>query len=73
MESLQAERLTGVQGAIGTMEYVLNITLQYISERKAFDPEINKFQVLRHQIADMATEFEAYKSFTHQTSYRMAH
>ena len=72
MESLQVERLTGVQGGIGLMEYVLNITLQYISERSAFGKPINKFQVLRHQIAEIATEIEAYKAFTHQTSYRLA-
>ena len=72
MESLQVERLTGVQGNIGLMEYVLEITLQYISERMAFGQAINKFQVLRHQIAEMATEIEAYKAFTYQTSYRLA-
>ena len=71
MESLQVERLTGAQGGIGLMEYVLEITLQYISERMAFGKSINKFQVLRHQIADMATEIEAYKAFTYQTSYRL--
>lgn len=72
MESLQVERLTGVVGGIGLMQHVLDITLQYISERKAFGKSINQFQVLRHQIAEMATEIEAYKAFTYQTSYRLA-
>lgn len=72
MESLQVERLTGVQSNMGLMEYVLDITLQYISERTAFGKTINQFQVLRHRIADMATEIEAYKSFMNQTSYRLA-
>ncbi|MEO1437858.1 MAG: acyl-CoA dehydrogenase family protein [Bacteroidota bacterium] len=72
MESLQVERLTGVQGAIGLMDYLMKITLQYISERSAFGKPINRFQVLRHQIADMATEVEAYRAFTHQTSVRLA-
>ncbi len=72
MESLQVERLTGAQYCIGLMEYVLEITLQYISERMAFGQSINKFQVLRHQIAEMATEIEAYKAFCQLTSYRLA-
>lgn len=72
MESLQVERMTGVQGGIGLMQHVLDITLDYIAERNAFGKPINQFQVLRHQIAEMATEIEAYKSFTYQTSYRLA-
>ncbi len=72
MQSLQVERLTGAVACIGLIEHVLNITLQYISERTAFGQTINKFQVLRHQIAEMATEYEAYKAFSYQTSYRLA-
>jgi hypothetical protein len=72
MESLQVERLTGAVACMGIIEYVLGITLQYISERSAFGQTINKFQVLRHQIAEMATEMEAYKAFSYQTSYRLA-
>ncbi|MEL6254895.1 MAG: acyl-CoA dehydrogenase family protein [Bacteroidota bacterium] len=72
MESLQVERLTGAAACIGMIDHVLEITLQYISERMAFGQTINKFQALRHQIAEMATEFEAYKAFTYQTSYRLA-
>ncbi|NRB48051.1 MAG: acyl-CoA dehydrogenase family protein [Saprospiraceae bacterium] len=72
MESLQVERLTGVQGGIGLMEHVLAITLQYISERSAFGKPINRFQALRHQIAQISSEIEAYKAFTHLTSYRLA-
>ncbi|MFN0202576.1 MAG: acyl-CoA dehydrogenase family protein [Bacteroidia bacterium] len=72
MQSLQVERLTGAVACIGLIEYVMNITLQYISERMAFGQTINKFQVLRHQIAEMATEYEAYKAFSYQTSYRLA-
>ena len=72
MESLQVERLTGAIACIGLIDHILDITLKYISERMAFGKTIDRFQVLRHQIADMATEFEAYKAFTYQTSYRLA-
>ena len=72
MESLQVERLTLTQGNIGLMQYVLDITLQYISERKAFNQAINNFQALRHKIADMASDIEAWKTFMEHTSYRLS-
>ncbi|MEM6318978.1 MAG: acyl-CoA dehydrogenase family protein [Bacteroidota bacterium] len=72
MESLQVERLTLAQANIGLMDYTLDITLQYISERMAFGQSINKFQVLRHRIADIASDIAAWKSFMYQTSYRLA-
>ncbi len=72
MESLQTERLTVSQISVGAMQYVLDITLQYIGEREAFGAPINKLQVLRHKIADIATEVEAWKQFTYITSYRFS-
>lgn len=71
MESLQVERLTGVQSTIGLMEYVLDITLKFISERTAFGKSINQFQALRHQIAEIASDIEAYKAFTYLTTYQL--
>ena len=72
MESLQVERLTLAQANVGLMQYVLDITLQYISERSAFGKSIDKFQVLRHRIADMASDIEAWRSFMNHTSWRLA-
>jgi len=72
MESLQEERLTLAIANIGTMRYALDLTLQYISERKAFGKSINQFQVLRHRIADMETELAAWKTFSDHTSYRLS-
>jgi len=72
MESLQVERLTVAIANIGTLQYALDITLQYISERTAFGKAINKFQVLRHRIADMASEIEAWKCFCYHTCYRLS-
>lgn len=72
MESLQTERLTVSQISVGAMQFALDITLQYISEREAFGHPINQFQVLRHKIADIASEVEAWKQFTYITSARFA-
>ncbi|PZP50232.1 MAG: acyl-CoA dehydrogenase [Pseudopedobacter saltans] len=72
MQSLQVERLTLAQANIGIMQYVLDVTLQYISERSAFGQTINNFQVLRHTIAELASDLEAWKVFTEHTSYRLS-
>lgn len=72
MESLQVERLSTAQFNIGGMRKILEITLQYMSEREAFGKPINKFQVLRHRIVDMATDLAAWENFMHMTSYRLS-
>ena len=71
MESLQVERLTLAIANMGSMKYALDITLQYISERKAFGKTINQFQVQRHKIAEMASEVEAWGTFCYHTCKRL--
>jgi acyl-CoA dehydrogenase len=63
MGGLQLERLAGAIGAVAGCEHALQYTLQYMSERQAFGKKINQFQVLRHRIADLASEIEATKYF----------
>jgi alkylation response protein AidB-like acyl-CoA dehydrogenase len=72
MESLQVERLSTAQFNVGGMQKALDVTLQYISERQAFGKPLNRIQVLRHKIADMATEVEVWRQFMHHTSYRLS-
>lgn len=72
MESLQTERLAVSQMCVGAMDLALELTLQYISEREAFGKTINKLQVLRHKIVDIATEIEVWKQFMTHTSYRFS-
>ena len=72
MESLQVERLSIAQSNIGLMENIMEITLQYISERIVFGKSINKFQSLRHEIADMSSDITAWKALMENTSYRLS-
>ncbi|MEO0471823.1 MAG: acyl-CoA dehydrogenase family protein, partial [Bacteroidota bacterium] len=65
MDSFQLERLVAGVLAIGGMEAALDMTLRYMAEREAFGRPINKYQVLRHRIADLATEVESCKQFVH--------
>ena len=65
MGGLQLERLVGAIGAVAGSEKALEYALQYMSEREAFGRPINKFQVLRHRVAQLASEIEALKYFVY--------
>ncbi|MFN8300550.1 MAG: acyl-CoA dehydrogenase family protein [Chitinophagales bacterium] len=65
MGGLQTERLTGAISAIAGCENAMDYTLQYMSERQAFGRSINKFQVLRHRMAQLASEIECTKHFVY--------
>jgi alkylation response protein AidB-like acyl-CoA dehydrogenase/putative sterol carrier protein len=63
MGGLQVERLTGAIAGYASCEWAIDYTLQYMSERNAFGRSINKFQVLRHRMAQLISEVEANKQF----------
>lgn len=63
MGGLQVERLAGAIMGYAASESAMEYTLQYMSERAAFGRPINKFQVLRHRMAQLASEIEACKQF----------
>lgn len=56
MQNLPQERLSIAVAAAGAMEAVLNDTLQYAKERKAFGRPIGSFQNSRFVLAELATE-----------------
>lgn len=63
MNGLQLERLVLAIGATAGSEAAIDYTLQYMSERKAFGRSINKFQVLRHRMAQLVSEVEVMKNY----------
>jgi alkylation response protein AidB-like acyl-CoA dehydrogenase/putative sterol carrier protein len=63
MGGLQLERLAGSIMGYASCEEVIKYSLQYMGERKAFGRTINKFQVLRHRIAQLVSETECVKQF----------
>jgi len=67
MQRFSLERLVLSVGAIASAEYALEYALQYMSEREAFGRTINKFQELRHRIAQLSSEVECLKAFNYQT------
>ena len=64
MQELPRERLSIAIEAIGSAEGVLDKTLQYVTERRAFKKAIAEFQNTQFKLADCAAELQVYQSFT---------
>ena len=65
MQHFVSERLSMGSGGVAAAAYTLELTLKYINEREAFGKKINRFQVLRHRIAQMSAEIEMLRIFTY--------
>jgi acyl-CoA dehydrogenase len=70
MESLQIERLVAGIMAVAGSQHTLELTLQYLHEREAFGRPIAKFQAIRHQVANIATEIEVAREFVYATCWK---
>lgn len=63
MQNLPQERLSIAVVAAAAMEQVLESTLQYCLDRKAFGKPIGKFQNTRFELAELATETQIARVF----------
>lgn len=71
MQHFALERLIMGVNAHARAEYALEYAQQYMSERHAFGKSIDKFQALRHTMADLYTEMEVCKAFNYSVAYRL--
>ena len=71
MQHFALERLIMGINAHARAEYALEYALQYMSEREAFGKAIDRFQALRHSIADLYTEMEMCKEFNYSVAFRL--
>ncbi|MDI3420654.1 acyl-CoA dehydrogenase family protein [Streptomyces luteolus] len=63
MTNLAQERMGIAVAAIAAAEHLLEITMSYVKEREAFGRSIAKFQHIRFEIAEMATECAVTRTF----------
>ena len=70
MWELQGERLIGAASAVAGAERALEMAMKYADQREAFGRKIGRFQVIRHKLAQMATEIEAAKALTYTCAWR---
>ena len=71
MQHFALERLIMGVNAHARTQYALEYTLEYMSNREAFGKTIDRFQVLRHKIADHYTELELCKTFNYNIAFRL--
>ncbi|HQV41558.1 MAG: acyl-CoA dehydrogenase family protein [Moraxellaceae bacterium] len=71
MTNFQMERLNLAVMANCTSQMALEEALRYAHEREAFGKPLAKMQVIRHKLADMATQIEASREFTYRVAARI--
>ncbi len=71
MQHFALERLIMGINAHARAEFAIDYVIQYMSEREAFGKTINKFQALRHSVAEMASEMEMCKEFNYSIAKRL--
>lgn len=72
MSNFQKERLNLAVMANMTAQLALEQSLAYVQQRVAFGKPLSKMQVIRHKLADMATELEASREFTYRVAAQIA-
>lgn len=68
MQHFALERLIMAINAHARAEYAIEYTVGYMKERTAFGKSLDKFQALRHKLADMMSEVEMAKNFNYSIS-----
>lgn len=71
MAGLDGGRLNISASALGGAQNALDLTMQYMSERKAFGKSINQFQALQFRLAEYETKLQAARTFLHQAAWKL--
>ena len=71
MMGLDGGRLNIASCSLGAAQAGLDMTLQYMSERKAFGKSIDQFQALQFRLADMEIELQAARTFLRQAAWKL--
>src|SRR3989338_3980763 len=72
MANFQSERLSLAIMANMTAQLALEESMKWAKEREAFGKPIGKFQVLKHRLAEMATQLEVSRDFPYRQAAKMA-
>jgi alkylation response protein AidB-like acyl-CoA dehydrogenase len=67
-EGLNVERLYIAAMSVGLAQRCFDDTLAYVKQREQFGKRIGQFQVIKHRIADLATEIEATRSLVYDVA-----
>jgi len=71
MQHFALERLVMGVNSHARAEFALDYVLSYMQERIAFGKSLDKFQVLRHKIAEMASRVDMCKEYNYSITKRL--
>ncbi|WP_243613037.1 acyl-CoA dehydrogenase family protein [Shimia aestuarii] len=71
MAGLDGGRLNIAASALGGAQNALDLTMQYMAERKAFGKPINQFQALQFRLAEFETKLQAARIFLRQAAWKL--
>ncbi len=71
MQHFASERLIMGVNAHARAEYALDYVVKYMHERVAFGKSLDKFQALRHKIAEMASRVDMCKEYNYSITRRL--
>jgi alkylation response protein AidB-like acyl-CoA dehydrogenase len=71
VHNLAQERLSVALAGVATAAAALNVTVEYVKERKAFGKSIAAFQSTRHTLADCRTEVDVAQAFLDQCTLEL--
>ncbi len=71
MANFQAERLSLAVMAYMTAQLALEECLSYVKERVTFGKPLSKHQVIRHKLAEMATQVEVAREYAYRCAARI--
>ncbi|ALU75464.1 acyl-CoA dehydrogenase [Tenacibaculum dicentrarchi] len=71
MQHFALERLIMAINAHARAEYAVDYVLQYMSERQAFGKTLDKFQALRHKVAEMASKVDMCREYNYSITKRL--
>jgi len=72
MGGLNFERLVCAAIFLGNGRRAFRDALEYVSQREQFGQPIGQFQVIKHRIADLATELECAELLVYETAWKVA-
>lgn len=71
MQHFALERLVMGINAHARAEYAVDYVVQYMSEREAFGKTLDKFQALRHKVAEMASRVDMCREYNYSIAKRL--
>ncbi|SDS20478.1 hypothetical protein SAMN05216503_2314 [Polaribacter sp. KT25b] len=71
MQHFALERLVMGINAHARAEFALDYAVNYMQEREAFGKSLNKFQALRHKIAEMASKVDICREYNYSITKRL--